>query len=116
MTYVNGMVAAVPNTNKGAYEAMARDMKPVFIRHGATQVVDCWGDDVPAGEGTSFPKAVQCKADETVAFSWISWPDKTTAEQGMKAAMVDPEMVEKMGQLPFDGNRLIYGGFEQIET
>ena len=113
MTYVNGMVAAVPNANKAAYTEMAHKMKPIFQRHGAIDVVDCWGVDVPDGEQTSFPMAVKCGADETVAFSWITWPDKETAEAGMGAAMGDPEMGD-MSDAPFDMGRLIFGGFEQL--
>lgn len=113
MTYVNGMVAAVPTANKAAYFKMCKVMGPIFKRHGALEAVDCWGADVPDGEVTSFPMAVKCKADETVAFAWIIWPDKATAEAGMQAAMSDPEMATA-GEMPFDGKRLIFGGFETI--
>ncbi len=113
MSYVNGMVAAVPTANKDAYFKMCKVMSGIFKRHGAIQAVDCWGDDVPDGEVTSLPMAVKCKPDETGAFAWIIWPDKATAEAGMQAAMADPEM-SLAGEMPFDGKRLIYGGFETL--
>jgi uncharacterized protein YbaA (DUF1428 family) len=113
MSYVNGMVAAVPNANKAAYMAMCRIMGPIFRKHGALDVADCWGVDVPNGEMTSFLMAVKCGPDETVAFSWIAWPDKATADAGMGNAMSDPAMAE-IGEMPFDGKRFIFGGFERI--
>lgn len=113
MTYVNGMVVAVPNDKKDTYVNMARAMTPIFQRHGALDVVDCWGVDVPQGTVTSFPMAVQCAADETVVFSWVTWPDRATADAGMQAAMGDPEMGQ-VGEMPFDGKRMIFGGFEML--
>ena len=113
MTYVNGMVVAVPNSNKTAYVDFARKMTRIFQRHGALDIVDCWGVDVPQGQVTSFPSAVKCGPDETVVFSWVTWPDRATADAGMEAAMRDPDM-EKLGEMPFDGKRMIYGGFEML--
>lgn len=113
MAFVNGMVAAVPNDNKDAYAAMCKRMGPIFRKHGALDVADCWGVDVPDGEVTSFPMAVKCGPDETVAFSWIIWPDRETAEAGMDNAMQDPAMGD-MSEMPFDGKRLIFGGFERL--
>lgn len=113
MPYVNGMAAPVPNANKAAYIAMAKALKPVFVRHGASAVVDCWGVDVPLGENSSFPKAVDLKEDETVVFSWITWPDQATADAGMAAAMQSPEM-QQQGEPPFDFARVIFGGFEVV--
>ncbi|MFD2740486.1 DUF1428 domain-containing protein [Sulfitobacter aestuarii] len=114
MPYVTGMVCAVPDANKQAYAEMSRAMAPIFRRHGALEVVDCWGVDVPDGEVTSFPMAVKCASGETVVFSWIAWPDAEAAEKGMKEAMADAEMTEHMGAMPFDGKRMIYGGFETL--
>jgi uncharacterized protein YbaA (DUF1428 family) len=114
MTYVNGMVAAVPNVKKDAYVTMCRLMGPIFRKHGALDVSVYWGVDVPEGEITSFPMAVRCGPDETVAFSWIAWPDKDTADAGMGKAMSDPAMAET-GEMPFDVKRLIYGDFERID-
>ena len=68
---------------------------------------------MPDGKVTSFPMAVKCKPDETVAFAWVIWPDKATADAGMQAAMGDPEMAQ-MSEMPFDGKRLIFRGFEMI--
>jgi uncharacterized protein YbaA (DUF1428 family) len=107
------MAAPVPNANKAAYIAMAKALKPVFTAQGATQVVDCWGVDVPMGENSSFPLAVQLKQDETVVFSWITWPDKATADAGMANAMQSPEM-QQQGEPPFDFARVIFGGFEVV--
>jgi len=76
--------------------------------------VENWGDDVPAGKLTSFPMAVQCKEDETVVFSWITWPSREVRDVGMKKAMEDPRMVFDPNNMPFDGKRLIYGGFAAV--
>src|SRR5690606_2116012 len=97
--------------NKEKYIEHARLAAAVFRENGALKVVDCWGDDVPVGELTSFPKAVQCKADETVVFSWIIWPSKAVRDNGMKKAMEDPRFHPDVNPMPFDGKRLIYGGF-----
>lgn len=81
---------------------------------GALKVVECWGDDVPDGKLTSFPMAVKKQADETVVFSWIVWPDKATRDAGMARMMQDPRMKPDVNPMPFDGKRVIYGGFEVI--
>ncbi len=114
MTYVDGFVAAVPSANRLAYLAHAKLAAGIFKEHGALSVVECWGDDVPDGKLTSFPMAVQRKADETVVFAWINWPSKAVRDAGMKAVMEDKRM-ENMA-MPFDGKRMIYGGFEVIMT
>ena len=115
MTYVDGFVIAVPAANKAAYQKLAQDMVPLFKDHGALSVVECWGEDVPDGEVTSFPMAVKAKPDESVVFSWIIWPDKATRDAGMKAAMEDERMKDMdPANMPFDGKRLIYGGFQTI--
>ena len=114
MDYIDGMVCAVPSANKDAYTAHAKQLAAVFREHGALQVTDCWGDDVPEGKVTSFTMAVQRKDDEVVAFSWITWPSRAVRDQGWEKIMADPRM-EKMGKsMPFDGKRLIYGGFQMI--
>ncbi|MEM7206408.1 MAG: DUF1428 domain-containing protein [Pseudomonadota bacterium] len=114
MEYIEGLVAAVPTKNKDEFIAHARDAATVFKEHGAIQLVECWGDDVPAGEITSFPMAVKCKADETVVFSWIVWPSREARDAGMEGVMNDPRMSEEENPMPFDGTRLIYGGFQMI--
>ena len=112
MNYVDGFVAAVPTANKAAYLEHARLAATVFKAHGALGVVECWGDDVPDGKLTSFPMAVQRKADETVVFAWITWPSREVRDAGMKKVMDDPRMRDM--QMPFDGQRMIYGGFQVV--
>ena len=114
MAYIDGLVAAVPNANKDAYRKMAERSSVIFKDHGAVQLVECWGDDVPDGTLTSFPMAVKCGADETVVFAWIMWPDKSTRDAGMKQAMEDSRMQSLMETMPFDTKRLIFGGFDVI--
>lgn len=114
MPYVDGFVAAVPTANKDAYLKHAADAARVFKDNGALAVVDCWADDVPVGELTSFPRAVNKRDDETVVFGWITWPSRAVRDAGMKAAMVDPRLQPDASPMPFDGKRLIYGGFETI--
>jgi len=115
MAYIDGFVIAVPTANKLAYVDMAKAVGKRFIEFGATRLVECWGEDVPDGKLTDFKRAVQAKVDETVVFAWIEWPDKTTREAGharMHAAMEADEF--GTGAPPFDGNRMIFGGFETI--
>jgi uncharacterized protein YbaA (DUF1428 family) len=114
MNYVDGFVAAVPTANRDKYLRHAQDAAVVFKEHGALQVVECWGNDVPEGKLTSFPMAVQRKDDETVVFSWVIWPSKAIRDEGWKKVMADPRMQPETNPMPFDGKRLIYGGFEMI--
>jgi uncharacterized protein YbaA (DUF1428 family) len=114
MTYVDGFVAAVPTANRGIYTKHAETAAVVFKEHGALRVVECWGDDVPQGKVTSFPMAVKCKDDETVVFSWITWPSRQKRDEGMKKVMADPRLQPDKNPMPFDGKRLIYGGFETL--
>lgn len=115
MTYVDGFVAPVKWNNRAAYLEMARRTAEVFHDNGALRVVECWGDDVPDGKLTSFPMAVKCEEDEIVVFSWIEWPSKAVRDVGMKAMMEDPRMQPQPDRpWPFDGKRMIYGGFEMI--
>ncbi len=114
MTYVDGFVAAVPNANKAAFIKHATDMAALFKKHGALKVVECWGDDVPDGKLTSFPMAVKKEADETVVFSWVVWPSKAERDAGWAQMMEDPRMQPGANPMPFDGKRIIYGGFEMV--
>ncbi len=114
MNYIDGFVAAVPTANREAYRKHAQAAAPVFKEHGALKVVECWGDDVPDGKVTSFPMAVQKKPDETVVFSWIVWPSKAVRDAGMAKVMADPRLKPDVNPMPFDGKRLIYGGFEVL--
>jgi uncharacterized protein YbaA (DUF1428 family) len=114
MTYVDGFVAAVPIANREAYRKHAVAGAQVFKDHGALQVVECWGDDVPEGKVTSFPMAVKRAADETVVFSWITWPSRQARDDGMAKVMKDARLSPEANPMPFDGKRLIYGGFEVL--
>ncbi|WP_232492073.1 DUF1428 domain-containing protein [Novosphingobium kaempferiae] len=118
MTYVEGFVIAVPKANKDKFIAHAEMGDAVFIEHGATRILECWQDDVPEGKQTDFFRAVECKEDEAVVFSWIEWPDKETREKGMAAVMdamnTDPRMDQEKNPMPFDGMRMIYGGFQPV--
>jgi len=112
MNYIDGFVAAVPSANREAYREHAAKAAAVLKEHGATGLVECWGDDVPQGQLTSFPMAVKCEAGETVVFSWVSWPSRATRDAGWKKVMADPRMSPEAMKMPFDGKRMIFGGFE----
>ena len=112
MNYVDGFVVAVPTANRESYLRHAQAAAAVFKEHGALETVECWGDDVPEGKLTSFPMAVQRKDDETVVFSWITWPSRAARDEGMKKSMADSRL--QASSMPFDGKRVIYGGFEVI--
>ena len=114
MNYVDGFVVAVPTANREKYLRYAQAGAAIFKEYGALQVVECWGNDVPEGKVTSFPMAVQRKDDETVVFSWITWPSKAVRDEGMKKVMADPRLNPETNPMPFDGKRMIYGGFEVI--
>ncbi|MEO8924919.1 MAG: DUF1428 domain-containing protein [Caldimonas sp.] len=114
MNYVDGFIAAVPTAHRDAYKKHATLAAAVFKEHGALGVVDCWGDDVPEGKFTSFPMAVKRKDDETVVFSWITWPSRAVRDEGMKKVMTDSRLQPDTNPMPFDGKRLIYGGFEVL--
>jgi len=112
MNYVDGYVAAVPTANRDVFRKHAEEAAVVFKQHGALRVVECWGDDVPQGKLTSFPMAVKCQPDETVVFSWITWPSRAVRDEGWKKVREDPRM--QAGTMPFDGKRMIYGGFQTL--
>lgn len=112
MTYVDGFVAAVPTANREKYIQHARDAAVVFKEHGALSLAECWGDDVPEGKVTSFPMAVKCQPEEAVVFSWITWPSKEVRNAAMPKVMEDPRLQADVNPMPFDGKRLIYGGFQ----
>jgi uncharacterized protein YbaA (DUF1428 family) len=114
MDYVDGYVIAVPEASKESYRALAEMAAVVFKDHGALSVVECWGDDVPEGKLTSFSMAVQRKPDEAVVFSWITWPSREVRDSGMAAAMEDPRMKHDPANMPFDGKRMIFGGFRVL--
>ena len=113
MTYVDGFLLAVPTAQRAAYQKIAEDAAVVFKEYGALKVVECWGDDVPDGKLTSFPMAVQCQENETVVFSWIIWLSREARDEGNQKAIADPRM-QPAEEMPFDGKRMIFGGFEMI--
>ena len=114
LPYVDGFLLAIPTANKEVYRQYAQDAAVVFKEHGALSLVECWGDDVPVGKINSMHTAVLRKDDETVVFSWITWPDKATRDAGMQKVFADPRSAATMANMPFDGSRMIYGGFEMI--
>ncbi len=115
MSYIDGFVIAVPTANKQQFLEHARQFDPMFLEYGATRVIEGWGDDVPDGKLTDFRRAVQATEDETVVFSWVEWPDKATRDAGIAKMMADPRMdpsAPGSPPMPFDGKRMIFGGFE----
>ena len=114
MAYVDGFVAAVPAANKQAYIEHAREAAVLFKEWGAIRIVENWGDDVPTGQQTDFMRAVAAKPDEVIVFSWIEYPDKATRDAIGQKMMSDPRM--QAMKMPFDGARMIYGGFETLLT
>ncbi|GLK75742.1 hypothetical protein GCM10008171_09960 [Methylopila jiangsuensis] len=112
--YVDGMVAAVPAANRDAYHALRQSQSAMLIEHGALRVVDAWGDDVPDGEVTDYRRAVKAEDGEAITYSFIEWPSKAARDAGWAKAMADPRMGPEAGALPFDGKRLIHGGFATL--
>jgi uncharacterized protein YbaA (DUF1428 family) len=114
MGYVDGFVIAVPAANKEAYRSHAAAAAPIFKEFGATRVVECWGDDVPDGKITDFRGAVHAKEGEVVCFSWIEYPSKEVRDAANRKMMEDPRMEAMGADMPFDGKRMIFGGFAPI--
>ena len=112
MNYLDGFVAAVPMANKEAFLKHAQEAAVVFKEYGAVSVVESWGDDVAEGKLTSFPMAVKREEGEVVVFSWIEWSSKAARDSAWEKIMADPRM--QNSQMPFDGKRMIYGGFQII--
>jgi len=113
MPYVEGFVIPVPQANRQAYLELVQQVWPRFQALGAVSLTECWGDDVPDGKLTDFRRAVAATPDEAVVFSWIVWPDKATRAAAQAALIADPDMD---GPIPFDGKRMIYGGFVPVFT
>jgi uncharacterized protein YbaA (DUF1428 family) len=120
MSYVDGFVIAVPTANKQKFIDHAAEGDSVFMEMGALRVLECWGEDVPDGEKTDFRRAVKAKKTESVVFSWIEWPDKATRDAAMEKMMdpdnLDPRMDPAKNPMPFDGKRMIFGGFVPVVT
>jgi len=116
MSYIDGFVLAVATADKQKFIDHANMGDAVFMELGATRILECWGDDVPDGTLTDFRKAVQARDDETVVFSWIEWPDKATRDAAFAKMMdgSDPRMDPEKNPMPFDGKRMIFGGFRPV--
>ena len=112
MTYIQGFVAAVPADSREAYLKHAREAAAIMMEWGATRCVENWGDNVPHGQQTDFYRAAAAKDGEVIVFSWVEYPDKATSDAANEKMMSDPRMQNM--QMPFDGARMIYGGFETI--
>lgn len=111
--YIDGFVVPVPQVKREAYRELAARMAKVFRQHGATRVVEAFGEDVPTGDVTDFLRAVKAQEGEGVVFSFIEWPDKEPRDRAWKAIMED-ESLRPQGEMPFDGKRLFWGGFEKV--
>ena len=118
MAYIDGFVLAVPTANKQRFIDHAKLGNSVFMDLGASRIFECWGDDVRAGEQTDFRRAVAAKDDETVVFSWVEWPDKATRNAAMakmgELMKTDDRINPEKNPMPFDGMRMIYGGFTPV--
>ncbi len=114
MTHVTGFLAPVPAANKDAYIKHAETAARYFKQYGALSVVECWEAEVPDGQHTSFPMAVKKEDDEVVVFSWITWPDKATADAAWEKMQADTDFAAAMGEMPFDGKRMMWGGFDMV--
>ena len=108
-----GFVVPVPEEKRDAYQAMAAKMAKVFRQHGATRVIESISEDVPHGKVTDFYRAVKAEDGEGVVFSFIEWPDKATRDEAWKAIMSD-ESLKPEGEMPFNGQRMFWGGFEKM--
>jgi uncharacterized protein YbaA (DUF1428 family) len=114
MSYIDGFVIAVPHANKDKFIAHAKMGDAVFMDLGAVRVLECWEDDVKVGKQTDFRRAVDAKDEEAIVFSWIEWPDKQTRNAAFEKMMQDPRMDPAKNPMPFDGMRMIYGGFRPV--
>jgi uncharacterized protein YbaA (DUF1428 family) len=112
MAYIDGFVVAVPAAKKKEYVEGSATFSKLMKEFGATRVVDCWGDDVPVGKLTDFRMAVKAEDGEVVCFSWIEYPSKEVRDEANKKMMADERM--KNMTMPFDGKRMIFGGFQPI--
>jgi uncharacterized protein YbaA (DUF1428 family) len=117
--YVDGFVVPVPKRKLDAYRRLSRKAGRVWREHGALEYKECVADDVPMGKVTSFPRSVKRKKDETVIFAWITFKSRAHRDRVNAKVMKDPRLVDVMGaenmkNMPFDAQRMIYGGFEVV--
>lgn len=114
MTYFEGFIAPVPEANKEAYRKHSSEFAPLVQEVGVRRMVESWDSDVPEGKVTDFRKAVDAKPDEKVVFSWFEYPSKQERDAANEKFMNDPRMKEMGANMPFDGKRMIMGGFDAI--
>jgi uncharacterized protein YbaA (DUF1428 family) len=114
MPYVDGFVVAVPNDKIEAYKALAELTGALWMEHGALSYVECLADDVPYGELTSFPRAVMATDDEIVVFSWVTYGSRAERDAIVAKVMADDRLKPGMVEMPFDGKRMIFGGFQSV--
>ncbi|MAQ71888.1 MAG: RNA signal recognition particle [Alphaproteobacteria bacterium] len=113
--YIQGYLLAVPTKNKETYAKMAKEASDMFKNYGATEMVEAWEVDVKDGKHTDFRMATKAEKDESIVFSWIIWPDKETCDAAEKK-MEEEYDPEKFGEMPFDGKRMMWGGFSPVFT
>ena len=116
MTYVDGFILPLPKGKEDEYRTQAEKFARKAEAQGALGTIEALGDNLEHGHTTDFFRAVQATDDEVVLFSWVEWPDKATRDAGMKKVMEDPRMKPENNPMPFDGKRLIYGGFQPVVT
>jgi len=113
--YIQGFIVPVPGDKQNAYKDVAEKFWPIVHDNGAIEHVECWEADVADGKQTDFRRAVKLADGEKVVFAWVAWPDKATADASHEKMMSDPRMKEfGDAEMPFDGKRMVYGGFEPI--
>lgn len=114
MTYVEGFLVAVPTASKDAYREHAASALAMFKDFGVVRMVEAWGDDVPRGTVNDLWGAVQAGDGETVVFSWFEYPDRATRDAANQRMMSDPRMEAMAAEAPFDGKRMVWGGFDSV--
>jgi len=112
--YINGFISPVPRAKKEAYRQMTEGHAAIFREYGALRLVQAWGDDVPDGQVTDFSRAVKAEPDETIVFALIEWPSKQANDEAWEKIMKDERMQPPSGDVPFDGKRMFWGGFEKV--
>jgi len=112
--YVNGYIVPVPEGSKAAYKDIAEKFWDIVKDYGAKSQVECWEVDVQDGKTTDFRRAVKAEEGEKIVFAWVTWPDKATADASNKKLMADERMADFGTEMPFDGKRMVIGGFEPL--